>query len=239
MKQIISVLLLAILLTSISGCAKEEGEIIPQTNKETISIVENSDKSDETTVQNVAKENDVDDSKVLDTADYSAAEAGTEETDEGLKADAMVLVEKLYFNFFFEPDTVRGEITEDDMLSFAISYIYQYEYNELRFDSDTFTLFIPEENISSVIRRFFDYEFTNHRYPALDKVTYEDGFYLVPAQDIHFADKPVLKKINRIDEATYKVFFADTSSDYEVVVKKLDDRLIVRNYKKIEAAAAQ
>lgn len=239
MKKIMLTIALLLLLLTSGGCKKEEVQQIPQINKETTTIVRNDEKSDATTVQNLGKAEYVDKSQALDTTDYQAA-TGTEILDEALMAEIQTVVEKFYYNFFFSPNTENGQITEDDMLLFAISYIYQYEYNELRFDSDTFILYIPEENVASVIRRFFGYDFTNHRYPALDKVTYEDGFYLVPAQDDNFGEKPTVVKVLQIAENSYKVFIKDPQEiNYEVVLEKQEDRLVMRNYKKIENKPAQ
>ena len=83
-------------------------------------------------------------------------------TDEKLITEIKSFLKPFYYNYLFD-GTETGNISDSDMQLFAISFVYQYEYNELPFDAQKFILYIPDKNVTEVIQRFFDYEFINHK----------------------------------------------------------------------------
>lgn len=221
MKRFISILaiFLIFLLISISGCKNTS-----KSNKE----------SSTTESRKVEKENE----ENLN-YDYSN-EKGTIVKNEGVINELQVFIEKFYYNFLFMPKSETGKITETDMQLFAISYIYQYEYKELRFDVDKFELYIPEENVSEVIKRFFNYDFTNHKYSENAAINYENGYYLIKAQDKKFGAKPIIKEAIKYSDSNYKVVYSSSSADskeeFEAIVKEIGDRWVLLNFKKIASS---
>lgn len=230
MKKFAIVVIILICVFSISGCKKESKE---QTN---------------TVVNEAGTENQIGDNNTVGGDVYSESSTiltdapidykdvkGTPVTDDMILSDLQAYIEKFYYNFLFAPKSELGEVTEMDMQLFAISYIYQYEYTELRFDADEFVLYIPDDYVSEVIKRFFDYDFVNHRYPLDSKVTYKDGYYLMPARDEDFGPQPK-STILKLSDFDYKVVFTATRDGieeaFEAIIEEREGRYILLNYKK-------
>ncbi|PKM94250.1 MAG: hypothetical protein CVU84_12380 [Firmicutes bacterium HGW-Firmicutes-1] len=226
MKKYIPILIICLLLLGSTGCKKqpEAKTLIQQPN----TVAED--------VSNQGVESTTEGAPVTD-----VATEGTIVTNEGLLTELQGFVEKFYYNFLFKPQAENGKLTDTDMQLFAISFIYQFEYNELRFDSEKFVLYIPEANVTEVIKRFFDYDFTTHKYPENSPITYEDGYYLMKARDVNFGAKPVIKEALQLSEHSYKIVFgssdANVKEKYEAIIEDRDGRWVVISYKIVKEAA--
>lgn len=239
MKKIVVLVLMIVFLGSLAACKKEtknpEQTEEPQATTDTNETIEKTDEPTETGT--ITKDVYVDQTteQTNDGIDYSAA-TGTIVTDEVIKNDLQLFVEKFYFNYLFKTASPEGVLTEGEMQLFAISYIYQFEHQELTFDASSFVLYIPEERVSEVIERFFDVEFTNHRFPEETNITYENGYYLMPARDDAFGTPPVITQIMQISDFDYKIFF-EGNAKYEAVIEDREGRYILVNFKKIDPNA--
>lgn len=228
MRKIIAVLILCTMLFNLVGCKKTSVETTanPQTtNKENVSA-ETETGSPEAT-QNTS----------------SNTSSGVPVANEGLLTDLQGFIENFYYNYLFAPQLESGAFTETDMQLFAISYIYQYEYEGLRFDSEKFLLYIPEENVTEVIKRFFDYDFTQHKYPENSSITYENGYYLMKATTQELGEKPIIKEAIDYGNSKYKVVFESSDPNVnEYIVAMIEEkagRFILLTYKKFEKTQEQ
>lgn len=238
MKKYAIIVLLILCIFSITGCKKDK-----EVNGD---LVEN-DSTSETIQTDVPKEtievNPEGTSIEVGTTIDNSSE-GTPVTDATLLGDFQAYIEKFYYNFLFAPKSEAGEITEMDMQLFAISYIYQYEYTDLRFDADQFVLYIPDKKVSEVIKRFFGHDFVNHKYPADTKIAYEDGYYLMPARDEQFGPKPAISEVLKISDSDYKIVFASTEEGaavehFEAMVEESEGKYIMMNFKKVSDVTVQ
>ncbi len=232
-------LLLCFSVLSISGCKKDKEEPIDVTTNEVVGETTSSESlpedSKETVTGDVYSEGK---STELDSeVDYQDAQ-GTPVTDQGLLTEFQSFIEKFYYSFLFAPKSESGKISEMDMQLFAISFIYQYEYTDLRFDADQFVLYIPKDNVTEVINRFFDYNFIYHRYPLDSQIAYEDGYYLMPARDDDLKPVPVISQVLKLSDFTYKISYASSvagAEHFEAVVEEREGRYTLVNFMKVEA----
>jgi hypothetical protein len=255
-RSVITLLIISSLL--LAGCNNDKSESVvaesTQTTGEQIteSAIEMAD-SDisgvaiETEGVGVSVSEDVYSGQTLDTVedmpDFDSQAVSV--TDSEKLTEIQAFIEKFFYNYLFNENhlgTETGEITPDDMQLFAISYIQQFEHNELRFDTDKFILYIPEENVTEVIKRFFDYEYTDHKYPVNTLVSYEDGFYLMPVFDIGSYNKPVIIEATMTSDFSYTILFEepidlkpidDPSIYYEAHLEERDGRFIMVEYNTI------
>lgn len=220
MKRIMIIItLIIIVLLSTVGCKKSNNIQESEALNKTDNVVNNENEEEEEYVY-----------------DYSNKE-GKLVNNEAIISEIQDFIEKFYYNYLFRPESELGEITEKDMQLFAISYIYQFEYEDLRFDLDKFVLYIPEENVSEVIKTFFDYDFTNHKYPENAAIDYENGYYLMKAQDDKFGAKPIIKEALKYSDSNYKIVFSsssvDSKEDFEVIIREVKNRWVMLNFKKM------
>ncbi len=130
------------------------------------------------------------------------------------------------------------------MALFALSYIVQNEYNELRFEPSTFTLFIPKEHVIDIVQKYF--------YRQLDvfsdyedlKISFKDEIYsvFIPIDewDVEFR----IASVEQLGDFTYKVIGEAISlnsglvkEQIDVIIDKSHDGYVIINYStsKIEA----
>lgn len=229
------IVLLSVMIVSIIGCKKK-----PVTDETLQPQVESTE--DQTTTNADTVTDDVYGSNLNnDIGNAMDATTGIVVSDEALIENLTEFTERFFYNYLFNPTSEDGKLSESDMQLFAISYIYQYEYNELKFDTENFILYIPEKNVTDVIKRFFNYEFINHDYPADEAIDYKDGYYLVAARDGVFEDEAVVTKITKISDYNYKVVFEVQKKNapinapieyYEAIIQSLDDRFVLVSYLK-------
>lgn len=232
MRKYITIIIFCVVLLSLTACKKTS--------------IETTANPQPTTLEEVNPETATPDTSSINTSSPDAnspdSTPGTSEeisiTNEGLLSELQAFIENFYYNFLFSPQLDTGVLSETDMQLFAISYIYQYEYEDLRFDSEKFLLYIPEENVSEVVKRFFDYEITQHKYPENSSITYENGYYLMKATSEELGAKPIIKEAVVYDESKYKVVFesSDTNANEYIVatIQEKEDRFILLTYKKLE-----
>lgn len=226
MKKYIVILTICLILISITGCKKTPEVSTVSQQPSTV--------TDDINIQTIDTPESAPDT---DTQDVTAEV--TDVTNEGLLSEFQGFIEKFYYNFLFKPQSETGELTETDMQLFAISFIYQFEYNELRFDSEKFVLYIPEANVTEVIKRFFNYDFTAHKYPENSPITYENGYYLMKARDEDFGAKPVIKEALQLSSNSYKIVFGSSDTIvkdyYEAIIEEKAGRWVLLNYKTVKA----
>lgn len=92
-------------------------------------------------------------------------------------------LEYFYYNNIFDENinNETGEISEDAMISFAASYIMQLEHQGLRFDTDTFRLYIPQKMLEEVVMRFFDHKVKEHHSISKHGILFEQDHYVIQA----------------------------------------------------------
>lgn len=253
MKKVIIVGLVLMIIFNVSGCKNKNTDtnnldstnVSQNNNQDTQTDSKDqsgteSDSTDQTGKDNTVSQDVYGDNSSVEAQsdiDYTNA-TGTPVTETAKLADFLDYIEKFYYNFLFNPNSETGKMTESDMQLFAISYIYQYEYAELRFDSEKFILYVPDTHVSEVIKRFFDYNFTNHKYPENTDIAYEDGYYLMPAKDENLGAKPTITQALKLSDFDYKVVFKSSDSNapkvhYEAILEERDGRYIMINCKKI------
>lgn len=147
-------------------------------------------------------------------------------------------IEFFHYNYLFKANNETGAIDELQMQAFAISYIYQYEHQELVFDTDTFILHMPFELVEDVIKKFFDVDFTNHGAWKDETIKMENGEYLMPAKETGWTSELVLKTAKKVSdfntEVTCEVVSPDTKSVKLIITALIEDRngrMIMKNYK--------
>lgn len=213
MKKNLLLILSLIIAVSLGGCAKAP----------TIEQVETTEVVNET-----------DETKQTEKA--SSAE-GKKITNEGLLNELNEFVSDFYFNFLFSPKSETGIITEADMKLFAVSHIFQFDNQDLRFDSEKFVLYIPKEKVAKTIKLYFDYEIKEHNSPENPNITYAEGYYLMKAINKDIKGKPVIKEAFQMDNGKYKlrIFSSDTAvKEYsEAVIEEKNGKFILVTYKKI------
>lgn len=154
------------------------------------------------------------------------------------KIDAYI--ENFHYNYYFLKgiNAENGNVEVDAMTLFALSYIMQNEHNELRFDSNTFTLYIPKNHVIEVVQRFFYRQLDVFKaYPDL-KIDYKDEEYAVIVEDEIWNDDLTTDSVEKMGDFTYKVTCSVTSRTTNTVVKKIHaivdetkDGLVLVNYK--------
>ncbi len=167
--------------------------------------------------------------------------AGTVE-DPAFEAAVLAFLDPVYYNLFFgQGDYVDG-ISEEDMTKFAISYIYQHEYNELKFDTSDFILYVPEKRVEELVYRYFDYEVTGHHSFIEDNLMYEDGFYLMPAVDAGWNDVMTISSASTTGDFSYEVIVDVTNEMdeskviYKTGIEVRNDRYVLVSYRVMEGS---
>lgn len=92
-------------------------------------------------------------------------------------------LEYFYYNNIFDEsiDNETGLISEDAMISFAVSHIMQLEHKGLKFDADTFRLYIPKKMLEDVVMKFFGHKVENHHSLSKHGILYEEENYIIQA----------------------------------------------------------
>ncbi|MDA3846951.1 MAG: hypothetical protein PF505_10495, partial [Vallitaleaceae bacterium] len=161
--------------------------------------------------------------------------------DENTLSEIISMVDYAYYNYLWNPSTELDAIKQEDMQKFAISYIYQYEYNELFFDTNDFVLYIPDNLVTEMVRLFFDESFIIHKIDS-DIVTYVDDNYLMPAVDGGQLYDPEITEILKTSDFVYTVKFKSSDPNigidqekisYQIHLEEREGRLIYTSYKMI------
>lgn len=143
---------------------------------------------------------------------------GGEAAKQELEKQIANVIDKLYFNFYFQPDET-GIISERDRIRFAISYIYQYEYQELKIDTTNFEVYIPLEHVNEIVLKFFDTKVTAHENIELP---FNGEDYVVPMKDSIWDNGVEIKIID---------IFTEDSLEYLVEFHVVKDEIVKSRFK--------
>lgn len=156
-------------------------------------------------------------------------------------------LEYFYYNNLFDKElnSETGEISPDAMLSFAASYIMQMESQGLRFDTDTFRLYIPKKQMEEVVLRFFDKKIETHHSLSQHEILFEDDNYVIKAD---LREWPTRLDILSVTETAPKVYSAVLNGnntevgqiDHQVKAEfqLVSDRYVLKKYQTITDPAA-
>ena len=147
-----------------------------------------------------------------------------------------------YYNYGFADIHEDGIITEDDMQLFAIFQIYQHEYSELKYDEAKNQLYIPEEHVTSVVKKFFGINFNNHKQPKVEYIQYKDGNYILSEVDGGDLSEPRIIKVVKINDFSFEIEFESINSNgenieildkFNAIVEEREGRYILLKYGKV------
>lgn len=156
-------------------------------------------------------------------------------------------LEYFYYNNLFDKElnNETGEISPDAMLSFAASYIMQMESQGLRFDTDTFRLYIPKKQMEEVVLRFFDKKIEAHHSLSQHEILFEEDNYVIKAD---LREWPTRLDILSVTETAPKVYSAVLNGnntevgqiDHQVKAEfqLVSDRYVLKKYQMITDPAA-
>jgi len=249
--SLIVIFILIVMMVSISACKKKTNEndivisedvvnattadenvdVNAEASTEDVPLTEADEATDEDALSEVENMEIMIDEQVISDADV----------DSQTLSEIIKMVDYAYYNYLWEPSTELETIKQVDMQKFAISYIYQYEYNELFFDTNNFVLYIPDATVKTIVKLFFDTTFVIHDIDS-DIVAHEDGNYLMPAMDNGQRYKPMITKIIKVSDFEYKVIFKSTDTNigvdepkvsYSIILDEREGRFIYSSYKMI------
>lgn len=156
--------------------------------------------------------------------------------------DMHLWLEYFYYNNIFDSNVNNesGEISEDAMISFAASHIMQLEHKGLRFDTDTFRLYIPQKVLEEAVLRFFNHQIENHHSVIDQGILFEEDNYVIEA---NAREWPTRLDIILVTETAPKVYTAVLNGnnieageiDHQIKAEfqRLDDRYILKKYQVI------
>lgn len=98
-----------------------------------------------------------------------------------------------------------GNVGIDAMTLFALSYIMQYEYNELDFDAESFTLYIPKEYVVQKVEKVFLRKLDVFKSYEELEIEYFDDTYSVNVEDGVWDVELNLTKVEKLGDFTYRV----------------------------------
>lgn len=266
MRKINTLLLVAALLVTASGCGQQAGETPEVTTavaRETTEAPERETTAAEiTTDAPEATQTAAAETTGEDTVTEEVYEPGAEGTtvneeevsevpvvsaiDDPAFEEAMLkFLEPIYYNIFFGHGDYVDGIAEEDMVKFAISYIYQHEYNELKFDTQQFILYVPEKRVETLVKKYFDKSVSGHHSFVEENVLYEDGYYLMPAVDTGWNDTISIAKVSAAGDYSYEVILKVTSENsekvtqYRVAIEMRDDHYVLTGYTHVVEAVEE
>ncbi len=175
-------------------------------------------------------------STVTTVANQSTSAANVE--DEELSKKIMEFISPLYYNIIFGSSSYDNGFTEKDMKLFAVSYVYQHEYSELKFDTEKFILYVPKQRVEELVKEYFDKDVKEHGSYEEDGIIYEKGFYLMPAADNVWSEEMIIENIEKTGDFTYevKVMFDSPTGALPkrmFTIEERDGRFILIGYKEI------
>lgn len=274
MRKVTTILLVVFLLLAIVACKKtpetdmyghalveEDAETMedPETDpsqgtSESIEAVLESEEEDSVTTNKTEElettvSEDVYDSEesTVEEVDASTVEVvePTRLDDPDFQASLLKYFDPIYYNLLFRLGDYEEGITEEDMIKFAISYIYQNEYNEIKFDESNFILYASEQRVEELVLRYFDFEVTGHHSFIDDNIMYQDGYYLVPAVDTKQELTMRIVAMTATGDFSYDVIMPmpevdeDENAYYRASIEVRDDRYILTGYLKQSKEEAQ
>ncbi|MDF1616541.1 hypothetical protein [Petrocella sp. FN5] len=156
-----------------------------------------------------------------------------------VKDQLLSFLETFHYNIFFSQRDMTEGIIESDRIKFAISYIYQNEYQELRFDTSKFILYVPGQRVEEIVYEYFGETVSHHESFEEEKIVYEEGFYLMPAVDTEWNENPQIYSIELNGDNSYLVTISLYNSDlqptraYRTIVAVENNRYVLKSYSPI------
>lgn len=181
-------------------------------------------------------------SEIVNAADLDVAFVKTAAIDDPeLKAKVLAFLEPFYYNVYFgSMDYSEEGILEEDMVKFAISYVYQWEYNDLRLevnlDTNDVLLYVPEERVEELVEKYFGVQVTGHHTFVEEDIEYNGGYYLMSTTDEGWNDEMEINSISSAGDFAYEVVFTVLDIEghpvqsYKVNLEIRSERFIVSNY---------
>lgn len=151
-------------------------------------------------------------------------------------------LEYFYYNNLFDQNlnNETGEISEEAMMSFAASYIMQLEHKGLRFDTDTFRLYIPQKILEETVMKFFHVKLEKHYSLSKHGILLEDGNYVIEAMPREW---PTRLDIIQVKEIKPQVFVAilngnntelgEIEHQIRAEFQVIEDHFILKSYQMI------
>lgn len=262
-KKVVLVLAMTLVL-GFSGCKKTPADDIydkdaaNMTSTDETSLVD--DGTEESDGDNVTDAESIDDditsvtddlyeadseTVVVDIAELNLADVeGVSVDDPELQMKMLSFLKPFYYNIYFgDKNYTETGITEDDMVKFAISYVYQYENQAYKFDTTNFKLYVPEERVVELVDKYFGKKLTGHHSFEEEKIDYNGGYYLMPATDIGWNDEMKISTIELAGDFSYEVVFSvddiegNLVQSYKVMLEMRNERFILTSYVPIEVSA--
>ena len=262
MKKTIIVVLMLLIIVGVVGCKKET--VVEDIYKDQVVVEEVTEAVLEETIEEPIVEVEVEElveeiEEVIETPAEDVYESASEPIDfdlselEGIEATVVVdetitseiydYLKPFYFNYFFELgiNEENGNVESDAMTLFALSYIVQNEYNELRFDPSTFMLYIPKEHVIEVVHKYF-YRHLDvfNEYEDL-KISFDNDVYEVFVPIDEWDVDLRVASVEQLGDFTYKVIgeAVSKSSDrvkeqIDVIIDKSKDGYVIINYETSE-----
>jgi len=159
---------------------------------------------------------------------------------QNVKDQLLSFLETFHYNVFFSQRDMTDGIMDSDRIKFAISYIYQNEYQELKFDTSKFILYVPAQRVEEIVYEYFGETVSNHTAFEEEKIVYEEGFYLMPAMDTEWNEKPQIYNVEIHEDASYRVTISLYNSDlqptraYRTIVAVENNRYVLKSYSLIK-----
>ncbi len=158
--------------------------------------------------------------------------------DEEVVSKLTKFVDPIYFNIIFGNKSFDEGFTEKDMKLFAISYIYQHEHKDLKFDTEKFILYVPSKRVEELVKSYFDVTVQGHATYEEEGIEFKNGFYLMPAADTIWTEHMIVEKVEKINADTYEVKVMFDSPDGAlpkklITVQEKDGKYILKGYKNI------
>lgn len=188
--------------------------------------------------------------------DFSALDVeGTDVVDIDKLAQIKTFTEIFYYNNYFsgaikeyaiaiEKGSFMPNISNDTMLQFALSYVMQYENEELMFDYDTFRIQIPKSMPEVAIERFFYKKMEAIKpYPEKEIYLVEDEYTMdLIAKDWDYYLEPVKCTAHTGEgvtyyKATYNQMHTVSKSavfSLEVCIMEINGNFYMLSYQELE-----
>lgn len=163
--------------------------------------------------------------------------------DEAFINDVESYLSDFYYNYYFHTylEEETGIVTSQAMELFALSYIMQNENEELKFDVDTFRLYIPVKQVRAVVAKFFHRNLDVHNSYEDLLIEYDNDVYSIVVEDGTWDLELSITSVLKMGDFSYRVYADVIDTNYEVVRERIEavidetsDGLLIINYHKEE-----
>ncbi len=262
MKKKVVVLTLITAMLLVAGCKKtttediygdqtttEEPAVSEQVAESGEEAQEEADASEEELSEETVAEDVYDHTATeeVDASDVEVVSSNGVVTDPIFEKQLVNFLDPVVFNILTGQESFDEGFTEDDMVRFAVSYVYQYEYNELKFDTEEFKLYVPEKHVEEIVEKYFDTSVTRHHSFEDYGVVYKDGDYIVDPVGDSWDVEMYLSKVVKTGDFSYEALVEmrdevenelgelDPSHYHLASLEVRDGRFILTGYKNAES----